>query len=173
MYAQIHIVHIHKHNTSGLVMCPVASLRSPIIHGWRKFPWGSKVLSVTASHTKTCTHSLSTIPSCSIVSVGSSCTARPQDSQATPLPFSPPYNIGLFTASLPSRLCGCVSIMQPFSSHSHIHSRNPVGTTKGHDAFLQQIQGNQYLEKDKLDLSPPPKIVIVDWKLLCNAKVVK
>lgn len=144
-------IHIHKHNSSGLVVCPATSLRSPIIHGWKKNPLeGVKTCQsqpITQSHGHARTPHYPTLLH-SICSDQLHCIATTQPSNTTSiLPFLQYRSIH----SAPPILALCVSIMQPFSSHSHIHSRNPVGSTKGHIAFFHSLRKiNSWKRKTKI-----------------------
>lgn len=50
----LHIMHIHKHNSSGCVVCPTTSWKSTTVHGLKKKKNSLEglVLSITASHTR-------------------------------------------------------------------------------------------------------------------------
>lgn len=133
---------------------PLVGSLPPLMDKKKKFPLKVYSCQSPLLIQDTHAHILPTIPSCIPLSVGTSCTAWPQNSQATPLPFSPPHNIGLFTAPLPSQLCVCLhnaALQLPFTFPQqklsrHHKRKHRLATT----ALGKSISGK---EKQKLDLS--------------------
>lgn len=133
IYAEIPIMHIYKHNSSSLEESSATSLSSSISHGCKKNPL--EVLTSCQSHrmaySNRNSHSHPVLSHPTSQYLQGPAALHDCNTAST-------YNIGLFTAPLPSKLCLCLynaALQHPFT-----HPQQKPSSAKEDTARLAQNQ---------------------------------